>query len=617
MTKAIRLFISILFFLLPLSFTMTSSELFEFPKIILIYLFTTILLTIHLFNFLRGHSPLFVKSRLNLPILLFLISQILSTILSIDRHMSIFGYYSRFNGGLLSIISFLILFQILSIYMDNMFTQKIINISILSSVLVCLYAIAQHFGIDRHLWVQDVQARVFSTLGQPNWLAAYLCIIISFVLYKIDTNPSFTHYLLLITSYLSLIFTKSKSGLLASSIPLALYFFKHLKQSKKNFAFLLIIFLPLIIFSNPLKDKFIPPTTNPPLSPADQVLNITASTDIRKIVWQGSFDLWKKFPFFGTGLETFAISYYCVRPATHNLTSEWDFIYNKAHNEYLNYAATTGTFGLLAYLFLILVSVKMLKKQPYLLAAYLTILITNSVGFSVVITSLFFFTLPALIDYQAANSGHLKKPKPYLSLILIPLSLYALFYYFSYFLADKNYFLSRQFQDQYPKAALDKINLSLKLRPDEPDYLLQAADILANLGQTDLAINYLAKAEQISPTHPNFLKKSAQILFNIGQYQTAIALINKVTLLCPTDAKSFYILGYFYQSTHDFDHAIIAYQQAIDLKSNYDHAHFYLGQIYFDQDKFDQALPYFQKALDINPKNTDAQNYINKINSKF
>ena len=37
----------------------------------------------------------------------------------------------------------------------------------------------------------------------------------------------------------------------------------------------------------------------------------------------------------------------------HNLTSEWDFLYNKAHNEYLNYLATTGLFGLGSYLLFI------------------------------------------------------------------------------------------------------------------------------------------------------------------------------------------------------------------------------------------------------------------------
>ena len=59
-----------------------------------------------------------------------------------------------------------------------------------------------------------------------------------------------------------------------------------------------------------------------------------------------------KYPLFGTGVETFAYSYNFVRPLTHNLTSEWDYVYNKAHNEYFNYLATTGFIGLISYLFI-------------------------------------------------------------------------------------------------------------------------------------------------------------------------------------------------------------------------------------------------------------------------
>jgi putative inorganic carbon (hco3(-)) transporter len=60
---------------------------------------------------------------------------------------------------------------------------------------------------------------------------------------------------------------------------------------------------------------------------------------------KGAWELTKKYPLFGSGVETFAYSYYNVRPVEHNLVTEWDFLYNKAHNEFLNYAATTGFVG--------------------------------------------------------------------------------------------------------------------------------------------------------------------------------------------------------------------------------------------------------------------------------
>ena len=80
----------------------------------------------------------------------------------------------------------------------------------------------------------------------------------------------------------------------------------------------------------------------------------TESGEIRKIVWRGAVEIYKNYPLLGSGPETFAYSYYNFRPQEHNLVSEWDFLYNKAHNEYLNYLATVGIIGTTAYLILIL-----------------------------------------------------------------------------------------------------------------------------------------------------------------------------------------------------------------------------------------------------------------------
>jgi O-antigen ligase len=120
----------------------------------------------------------------------------------------------------------------------------------------------------------------------------------------------------------------------------------------------------------------------------------------------------------GTGVETFAYAYYQYKPAGHNLTSEWDYLYNKAHNEYLNYLATTGAFGLGTYLlFLIGVAVvsaiSLIKKklEPShgfdqkttlililgLGSGWVSILVSNFFGFSVVIMNIFLFLFPMFI----------------------------------------------------------------------------------------------------------------------------------------------------------------------------------------------------------------------------
>src|SRR5439155_4527129 len=139
--------------------------------------------------------------------------------------------------------------------------------------------------------------------------------------------------------------------------------------------------------------------------PAAGELGGTDSGKIRLLVWTGAINAWKNHPLIGTGVETFAFAYYKYKPAAHNLTSEWDFLYNKAHNEYLNYLATTGIFGLGSYLlliawFIIYSLLFIVKRRPYtaghllfasLLASYLAYLVYNFFLFSVVIIAIFFY----------------------------------------------------------------------------------------------------------------------------------------------------------------------------------------------------------------------------------
>ena len=178
MTSIIQFLYLSLFFITPLIFTSATSELFEIPKMFFVYFITLLILFFHLFNWLQGKTPLYTKNKLIFPLFLFFIFQLISTFLSVDVHTSIFGYYSRLNGGLLSLISYSLLFIILPLYLTPKFKDKIISISLISGFLVSSFGILEHFGIDKNLWVQDVQSRVFSTLGQPNWLAAYLCILL-------------------------------------------------------------------------------------------------------------------------------------------------------------------------------------------------------------------------------------------------------------------------------------------------------------------------------------------------------------------------------------------------------------------------------------------------------
>lgn len=669
--KLIRFLFLALFFFTPLIFTQSNSELFELPKMYFFYLLTTLITTFHLINVIQKKAPFHRKTFLDIPLFLFFISQVISTYYSIDPHTSFYGYYSRLNGGLLSLICYLLLYFILSVYLNSDFKNKIINFSLFSAFLVSIYAITEHFGIDKNLWVQDVQSRVFSTLGQPNWLAAYLCIFIPFSIYKFFesikmygrgvTRP---YLYLILTSifYVAILFTKSKSGIIACLVSLVIYFtiyfFQNLNKNpfKKSSFFKggssaiaeqvgLFIILALLTFTinNPIKDYFFSSVETPRMAslqstpnPESSKILITSSGNIRKIVWKGAIDLWKKFPIFGTGVETFAYSYYWTRPIEHNLTSEWDFLYNKAHNEYINYLATTGAVGFLTYCFVIIIvlinCLKKIKSEPLnlvILASFSSLLITNFAGFSVVITSLFFFLLPALLNQdQEFSSSKLIKNK--FNLLIIPLIIISFFFIkkiIFFYVADIAYNQSEKYDSQNDySTALSFAQVSHQLNPNEPLYTDKLATIYSKIALStgkqeyvDQAVIYSDLTIKTSPANINFWKQRAQNYLYLSSVDTkyftiSITALTNAASLAPTDPKIFYSLGQFLETANLTDQAIPYYQKAIELKSNYDHAYFALGKIYLTKKENNLAKENLQKTIDYSyPTNIEAQKLLDQI----
>jgi len=97
-----------LFFFTPLLMSPFTSELFEFNKMLFIYFIASVVLFFWLFRMILLKKIILKRTKLDLPIFIFLASQLFSTFFSLDFHTSFFGYYGRFNGGLLSIITYLI-----------------------------------------------------------------------------------------------------------------------------------------------------------------------------------------------------------------------------------------------------------------------------------------------------------------------------------------------------------------------------------------------------------------------------------------------------------------------------------------------------------------------------
>src|SRR3972149_4737418 len=154
----------VLVFFVPIVLYKYTSELFEFNKIVLVYVLTVAIISAWTAKMLLQRKIIFRRTILDIPLALFLLSQFISSLISFDVRTSFLGYYSRFNGGFIPTLSFALLFWAWVSNMDAKKTLSALKFLLVSALLVSVYGVLQRFGIDKDQWVQDVVERVFSTL---------------------------------------------------------------------------------------------------------------------------------------------------------------------------------------------------------------------------------------------------------------------------------------------------------------------------------------------------------------------------------------------------------------------------------------------------------------------
>lgn len=608
----------------PLFFTTANTELYEVPKMYIVYFGTTIVFFATILKSTITKKVVIPQNPVLLSLLVFLAANVISTIFSVDKFTSIFGYPSRLNGGLLSLIAYTTIFYSVLVNLSKQQSQKLIKVTVATALVVALWGIPSHFGKDPSClilakqltsacWQKDFnpEIRIFSTLGQPNWLAQYLVFIIPFSLIFVFTSKKPYEKVIYSTASLSIvaafIFTNSRSGLLGFTVSLLVLFpLLGTQFIKKNLKIILPFFLLLVVSSGffgttlvaRVQEIFNPQTD----------LNIagTESTQIRKIVWEGALNVFKKNPLLGTGPETFAYSYYKSRPLTHNQTTEWNFFYNKAHNEFLNYLASLGLLGFFSYTaFLLSIVVVFLKSKLLVSKATLAAIVgyhtTIFFGFSTVASQTLMFSIIAaviIVDGQKLKTRKITFLPSYSSKIafgaITIASLWTFATFLRMYLADT--FAQRaENSSSSAKASLNLASAIESFPTDNPFYLSSYANSTAlyatqiedpSLAQ-DLARQADIAAEKALMISPNnvitlrrianaYISTSTLVAANLDKAKSAA---DKIILLAPTDPQSYLTNAKAKSAAGNLKGAKENLIKALELKPDYLEAKQLLDQI--------------------------------------
>ena len=303
----------------------------------------------------------------NISIFMFLFFTFLSTYFSKYYYRSLYGRPFRWEG-LITYISYVIIFITAGYFINKRkYLHKILSYLFYSGTIISIYGLLQFYGFDfikrdplRINW-----SRSFSTLGNPNFAASYIAIILSLtlVLYlfsrKKENLYKYGFYSSLYFAFLIATSTRSALvGFFVSTIIFISFFYKFLKNNIKKVIVIILLFLLIfgvidsqqqLYYSRRVLSLF---TDVQILATSEDDSEIERIGSNRMVIYKYSLPLLLKNPILGSGPDTFD-KVFPHEEYNEVYSDSKNMIVDKAHNEYLQIGITLGLPALFFYLLLL------------------------------------------------------------------------------------------------------------------------------------------------------------------------------------------------------------------------------------------------------------------------
>jgi len=349
-----------------------------------------------------------VRTPLDIPILIFMVLMILSTVFSVDRVSSLLGFYGRFSDNLVGILGLCIFYFLLvnnsgtvpsttslldkdvesqeqSLASRSKITKsktnklkanKLVSIFLASVGVAVAAAYFSIFGLWAKIpWLSEHLPRVMGlrtfnpVAGSLEGLAIFLAAVVALVVGRILSRPrtvlatasqgqSLVLILLLTASvFLLLIVDFWAAWVVLGVTMLALLLFAF--WSRIFAARVNILLIPIILVLISCLGLAIETRTVLSATPQEQSLSQVLANLPQEVILdyqtagQVTLGAIKKYSPLGSGLGTFSHDFSLFLPGEFNQNRFWNIRFDKAPAHLLEMTATTGVLGLLGYLAMI------------------------------------------------------------------------------------------------------------------------------------------------------------------------------------------------------------------------------------------------------------------------
>jgi hypothetical protein len=347
-----------LIFLVPLLFLSFTSEVREFNKQTLIFLMVMVMLGVWVVRILTTRSVSWVKTSLDYILLAYVLVYLLSSVLSLDKISSFLGYYGRFTGSFMSVVSLVVLYYIIVNHVrTERITTRLMNVMTLSGGAVLLYSFLQMCGIYLiplafaksrsfnpigSLVSLGVFAAIMIVLSQWGWMTqgtskfkqalyASVTVLGLAIMFLVNAFAAWLVLALSMIAFLALIMVLTANNSSSSQVPV----WKPL--------LVLVISILFVGF------QFLSPNINPRNWLGD---NVPLPAEIQlsnSATWEMAKNSLMEKPILGFGPGTTGIAFGQIKPESLNQSIVWSLNFDRASSEIANLAIETGLLGLLAF----------------------------------------------------------------------------------------------------------------------------------------------------------------------------------------------------------------------------------------------------------------------------
>ncbi len=357
-TGAFLTILSLGLILSPLIFWPTAPVPYEVPRVWFIMRLIEVLAVIGIINLLKIKKGK-IDTKLLISVNLLFVVAIITALTGSNFVKSLTGNYYR-SDGLITFGHFLLLFYLIALLGQNSW-KKVLSASIaLGSTLAAIWALtdALRFFV-LHQNIINFEGAIGGTFGQPNFLGGYLLVAMPLTLFQIVNSRNklkLAWIVSLILQILSILLTNSRASILG--IPIFFIAFAILQKNRYKkiiIAVSLITFaVGTVFFLQQFKSHIVPD-------------RITAEGRTR--IFAKALIGFREKPLLGWGWANFDYLFTSI---------DWpiklgnDVYVDKPHSTIIEIATTTGIFGLILYLAVIIRGGKLLyKKDKYFFLVFL------------------------------------------------------------------------------------------------------------------------------------------------------------------------------------------------------------------------------------------------------